>query len=334
MDEAQLARFKNLLDKLKELFTELEQPQTEPEVPPTPAPTGEVRFPQGPMALQPGDGRYLSESQLKDAKNITTLTIRVRPNELHPDRNAWTYTRIDNSVKTAKAAGKKYKILLMSGPLPKFVGGEMVKGAPVPWNPEALAYWKDCLNRIAVRYNADKDFVGVHVPGLTDADTSEEKFLDKDWEKQPGYSDQKVISAHLDLITYMTLQFPNVAILYAIGANASRYMDDVIAGAAKVCKTNQFHIKNNAVKADSDLKWSGNTVLINALKAHPGVRLSGEMVGSTLENAKDGSGPRTGTRNINDSVNRHHEVAKLGGRNPKDTSLDIYPPDIQAVKSY
>jgi hypothetical protein len=346
MDEVYVARLRDILKRLQELLNDVETPTVppvppvdppvppvDPPVPPVP-PVGGLRMPQGPMALQPGDGRYISVADLK-ASNVKVLTIRVRPNELHPGANEWTYVRIDNSVKNAKTAGKKYKILLMSGPLPSFVKGEMVNGGPVPWNPEAMAYWKDCLNRIATRYNPDPDFVGVHVPGLTDSDTSEEKFLDPAWEKQPGYSDQKVVNAHLDLITYMTLQFPNVAIVYAIGANAARYMDDVIAGAAKVCKAGQFHIKNNAVKSTTPLDWQGNTVLINALKKHPGVRLSGEMVGSTLESPKQpGDAARTGSKNINDSVDRHHEVARLGGRLGKDTSLDIYPPDIKAVKSY
>lgn len=220
----------------------------------------------GSFALQPGDGRTISEAQLK-LPGVDGLTIRIRP-EWISKNGKWDWTFPDASVARCHKTNDAYTLLLMGG-------------AKDPLKESNLAFYESAAAAMGQRYASDPLCVGVHCTGSSPSGHSEELF----WGR-PMPSDAKAATRRM--IDAWTAAFPQQVKLLAGSANDPAAMQELIRyGVQKA--GGRFLYKSNAMKASTDLGWQGNQLVVWAAKngAMPGW----EFVGSWTHERQRFGGP-------------------------------------------
>jgi hypothetical protein len=267
--------------------------------------------PFGLFALQPGKhgpsspgfptgNRLVQIGQLRDT-DCAGLTIRFLPEHV---KSSWKV--VDDCIKKVKDAGKAYTLLAMSG---------------TSSNPTLASYQKkynDLTTEAAKRYGKDPDLAMWHVTGCSPSGTSEELH----W---PKISDA-VLKCLKDRADFCRKAFPDVMLCYAISVKDRAKMDQLLNYIN--AKDDNFLIKHNALKAEN-IGASHNQYVAEAGRI--GFNIGFEMVGSTKE-TKNGK-PRTGSRDINDSIKQASAIAKLGKTDPKKIYVAIYPPDLGNMRA-
>src|SRR5690349_14406414 len=99
------------------------------------------------FALQPGDGRTISEQQLRLA-GVDGLTVRVRPAQLSVN-GRWDYSFPDASFARCRRTGDVATLLLMGG-------------ANNPLSETNLKFYEASAVALGARYASDPILAGVH----------------------------------------------------------------------------------------------------------------------------------------------------------------------------
>lgn len=260
-----------------------------------------IRQPFGLFALKPGEkNRNISEAQLRLPK-VAGLTIRFRPADIASN---WTY--LDSQVNLARKTGDKYTLLCMSG------------AAAQPWTDANVQQFVRIINACGDRY---QDCDGWHVTGCTPRGISEELH----WSNPMSVG---VLNANKKLTAASAKAFPGCVLLQAISAkDRSGRMQDLIDYGVKVAP-GRYLVKHNALKC-IEIDARHNQLVVDAAK-NKGTLMGFEMVGGTREtlNGK----PRTGSRDIMDSVNQAYELARRANYPPENLYIAIYMPDLSELR--
>lgn len=283
-----------------------------------------VRKPRGYFVLQQGKTTGSLTAATISSSKIIGGTIRFRPNWVYTAKGKapdWSY--VDKCVAEYTKAKKPFKLLPMSGDsTPSWVGGQWVNGAPLPWAPDNVKFYSDFYRELGARYGKNPLLVGVHIVGGTRGGTSEEMHPDASWKNDAG-----MLSAYKTWIDAANKAFPDVSLWLAISVQGrtANYVPQIVDYGLKVAP-GRFGVKHNALKC-VEIGAKHNVFVVNCAKR--GALMGFEMVGGTAENI-DGK-PRTGSRNIMDSIKQGWALARQAGYPEKELYIDVYPPDLKAL---
>ncbi|HEX6961373.1 MAG TPA: beta-galactosidase [Lacipirellula sp.] len=284
----------------------------------------EVRAPRGYFALQPGEPAVLQPGnkrvvadELLALPRVAGLTIRARWSWIHPSEGRFDFSFLDAQVARCHNAGKRYKLLVMTGRdcSPEWIGGAWHRGAPVPWSDELKQHYGALVAELGKKYAADPLLCGVHITGPTFPST--EMHPAPGIESVAGYSDQAMIDAWGASIDAYAAAFPRTACLLSISVQppARRYLGAVVDyGREKLGE--RFTLQHNALKASTH-PLAPHHLFISA-EAKKGVRVGFEMVCPATNAA------RFGSRDVMDGI----ELGKAAGG----VFFDVYPPDLKALR--
>lgn len=285
---------------------------------------GQVRKPQGYFVLQQGKTTGLLKSTTIKSSKILGGTIRFRPYWVYPTKGGkadWSY--VDRCVAEYVKANKPFKLLPMSGDsTPEWVGGQWKNGAPLPWTPENISFYTRLYREMAARYANHPLLCGVHIVGGTRGGTSEELHPDSSWNNDAG-----MILAYKTWIDEANKGFPDVSLWLAISVQGrtGNYVPQIVDHGLKVAR-GRFGVKHNALKC-IEINAKHNQFVVSC--ARKGALMGFEMVGGTAEDIN--GKPRTGSRNIMDSIRQGWALARQAGYPVKELYIDVYPPDLAAL---
>lgn len=253
----------------------------------------------GAFALQPGDGRTLSEADLR-RPGVDGLTIRFRPQWIGTP-GKWNWSFVEASVRRCHRTGDDYTLLLMGGG---------------PINETNLRYYEAAAFVLGATYGEDPHCVGVHVTGGSPSGVSEELH----W-KAPV--PRNVLDANKRLISAWAKACPKQTIILATGGNDTRAMLELNAHGLKVCGAGRWLVKHNRMKAGTTMSAQHNQLIVEC--GQRGALVGWEMVGSaTKEQARFG-----GT--LQQAFNVMHTFEAQAGKVRGASYRAIYPPDLHLL---
>jgi hypothetical protein len=205
------------------------------------------------------------------------------------------------------------------------MSGESAK----PWLADNLKKWKGLYNRIVQEFATDPHFAMLHLAGVTPSGTSEELHWPKPMSKE-------VEAAILEIYDHVISIVPkDLYVCHAISLKDPAAMRRIVDHCRKF--TQPYLVKHNqlayAAVGTTPSGWLNapqNRLWVELVKLS-GVDGGFEPLGSTLEN-KNGK-PRLGTRDVNQMIKQAVVLAKQAGTSPRELFIEIYPPDLGAMKA-
>lgn len=255
----------------------------------------------GNYALQPGDGRTVSEADLR-RPGVDGLTIRFRPQWIGGPQK-WDWSFVDASVARCRRTDDDYTLLLMGG-------------ATNPLAESNLRYYEAAAAAIGARYGDDARCVGVHVTGGSPAGVSEELH----WR---GRLSRGVIDANKRLISAWARACPKQTILLATGGSDTAAMLELNAHGLEVCGESRWLVKHNRMKASTQPGAQHNRLVVECGKR--GAQVGWEMVGSATKERDRFGGTLAQAYAIMDRLESE------AGKPRRQSYRAIYPPDLHLL---
>ena len=253
----------------------------------------------GNYALQPGDGRTVSEADLR-RPGVDGLTIRFRPQWIGgPTR--WDLSFVEASVRRCHKTGDDYTLLLMGGG---------------PINETNLRYYEAAAFVLGATYGEDPHCVGVHVTGGSPSGVSEELH----WKAPVS---RNVIDANKRLISAWAQSCPKQTILLATGGSDTAAMLELNAHGLAVCGESRWLVKHNRMKAGTATGAQHNRLIVECGKR--GAQVGWEMVGSATKERDRFGGTLAQAYTIMDRLESE------AGKQRRQSYRAIYPPDLHLL---
>lgn len=271
------------------------------------------------FALKPGQptSRDVSDADLNHPA-VHGLTIRVPWSAINPRPGIYDFSVIDRCLAQARRCGNKpVKLIVQTGRdglSPKWFGGQTHEGAPVPWSPEMLAAHGQLMNELGRKYRYR--FYVVHITGPTHP--SAEMHPAPNLARVRGYSDAKMVQAWVTAAQNVATAFPSESYALSISVKqpVNRFVDQTISKIRTIVG-NRLVLEHNSLQADTSITAPHHQLLKKYSQL--GVRVGFEMACSATDYPA-----RFGSSNVMDGV-------KVG-RNSGAEFIDIYPPDLKALK--
>ncbi len=174
----------------------------------------EPRQPTGYFVLQKLGEQNVSDAKLASPK-WAGIVIRERWSTVVPSAETFDWSFIDAQVARAKRMNKKYVLGILTGNnAPTWLNVPLYQTAPFPWDPTMLAAHARMVAELGKRYGSDPNLVGVHVSGPTRGPSgSLEMHMARGLQRQPGYSEARMIAAWKECIDQYAVAFPECAII-------------------------------------------------------------------------------------------------------------------------
>jgi hypothetical protein len=253
------------------------------------------------FVLQPGNDQALIPYGQKgstrvpeaDIRKVDGVTIRFRKDWIGTP-GKWKWGFVDECVKVARQADRRYTLLLMSG-------------EENPLSEGNLKFYEAAAKALGTRYGGDWHCFGVHVTGASPEGVSEELH----WKPLTPAAEK----ANERMINAWGNAFPDKKLLLAIGNKDDSGMKRLIRYA--LARFKGLVVKHNSMKANTKLSANHNQLVIWAGTIGAGVGY--EMVGSTKEARFGGT--------LNDAFDKIAEAQR--GRVVD--YVAVYPPDVRYV---
>lgn len=241
--------------------------------------------PRRTYVMQAVDSENVNNATLTKAEGIV---IRTRWATIEPTPGTFNLSWVTTQLQRAKSLNKYVQLEVLAGDdAPQWLeaeGAAVMKYSdgqvPLPWDEVFQARYKRMIDHLAKTLDWSK-VTHMHCIGADNAEWHYSQFDDGAFYSVSGYSDAKMVEAHVKAVTTMVAALPNVAIVCDIGDHNKAWTAQAIA-ALKAKFAGHVGFQMDALKATTPLTYEGYTRIRDAAEQghHAGFEMIGPSVGA------------------------------------------------------
>ncbi len=257
-----------------------------------------IRQPAGYFVMQQVGAQNVSDRKLASPA-WEGIVIRERWSTVQPTATTTDWSFIDRQIARAKKYGKKYILAIYTGNnAPRWLDAPLYQTAPYPWDETMLREHGRMIEMLGQRYADDPDLVGIELGGPTRGPSgSLEMHLAAGLTQQPGYSEERMVSAWRQCIDQYAAAFPGCALIsdggVAPGGGNAR-ISQAVFGYLFAKYPERANVSHCALKANTPATALHHELVVEMGKrgCPVGFEMIGPSVGGT--NGERGPVPRFG----------------------------------------